>query len=776
MSQDRSNHNNFSLDTEKEYLMTFSDYMQKALYDQKWGYYGAGKVAFGNHFETLAKDMAPLLAERCFAAWKGMLQTNEILMSEPFYIYEFGAGTGAMACIFLQHVHEMSVTSKDKNWSNFYQVISYHIGEISASLMKMQSKTLELYVALGKVNIYSADAQIANPSFPKGNGVVLSNELIDAFPAHQILVTYQKENLEIFPTVVAATIPETLLQGMIQKNAQLDFEGYKRKITSLEAKWNIPSEVIQKMRKDKRWIITIKNMVNLLGANASKYSEQIKMEKWTVPITALNDTDQKNIKAMIENAKSYLVQCLKSDKGDYSKILYLHLGLAGFYQNLQSFLKKGCVITIDYGSQAYGYFQDLLRNSPLRTYSEIDMKNIGNSKCPELEYPGQQDITVDVNFSDVAEVGKQNNFEVLYFGMQDSLGGPFIDFFKILIQQFGLTQESKSIFSQTLLQNLPSSSMVYYQDMPLLTTLNTEGYQIIKLLSPISVTKEVFVKRLKEVLIWFLEQKYFSNDRENIIGVEAYFINIFKKRLSLSFDHIFSIYKEFIDSDERYAKLLLTMLRHQTLGPKGVLVKANKSSVDALLTILEKAIVEKYPHLMVAEEDLKKPKTPLVQLQEKPDESNEKVISSLFEDEVKRLIREEKFSFILKNIDQNTLEIKCIAGDSFSMTADNLRNTLENLAKLFEEKLTHQNLMNSCRLSLNLETNSFKVNANDYHVIISIEHILKAPEMGFERSGQSSVQSLFFEPPQSTNAQFIKTNQNQVSCAQDQESAGCRMQ
>jgi SAM-dependent MidA family methyltransferase len=156
---------------QKEGPISFRDFMETALYYPKLGYYNNGKNKIGadGDFYTSAN-----LTE-AFGAMIGR-QFEEMwinLDKKPFTIVEYGAGTGLLCNDILNYL---------KKNDKMYNSLSYCIIEKSSSFLKIQKKHLK-----DKVAWYDSILEI-----PKITGCVFSNEVIDNFAVHQVIM---KEHL-----------------------------------------------------------------------------------------------------------------------------------------------------------------------------------------------------------------------------------------------------------------------------------------------------------------------------------------------------------------------------------------------------------------------------------------------------------------------------------------------------------------------------------------------------------------------------------------------------
>ncbi len=159
----------------KEGPISFHDFMEMALYYPELGYYNStqNKIGAAGDFYTsanLSASFGAMIARQIEEMWRFM-DTKE------FKIVEFGAGTGLLCHDILDYL---------KNNQPLYQNLSYCIIEKSGSLRDKQQKYLT-----EKVLWYNSINEI-----PELNGCILSNELIDNFSVHQVIM--QEELMEVF--------------------------------------------------------------------------------------------------------------------------------------------------------------------------------------------------------------------------------------------------------------------------------------------------------------------------------------------------------------------------------------------------------------------------------------------------------------------------------------------------------------------------------------------------------------------------------------------------
>jgi SAM-dependent MidA family methyltransferase len=167
---------------ERDGPIRFRDFMDAALYHPKYGYYttAAGATSRGGDFVT-SPEVHPvfgtLVAKTLLELWE--------LMGCParFDVVEQGGGSGLLARDILRWAHGRQPA--------FAAALRYTLVERSAAMQVAQEGTL------GEVDLPEGVVAWAD-SLPESiEGVVLSNELIDAFPVHRV-VRRGSELLEVY--------------------------------------------------------------------------------------------------------------------------------------------------------------------------------------------------------------------------------------------------------------------------------------------------------------------------------------------------------------------------------------------------------------------------------------------------------------------------------------------------------------------------------------------------------------------------------------------------
>ncbi|MBW4473626.1 MAG: class I SAM-dependent methyltransferase [Stenomitos rutilans HA7619-LM2] len=148
--------------------------MDLALYHPRHGYYATNAAIIGERgdFFTsphLGADFGELLAEQFVEMWEVMQHPT------PFTLVEMGAGQGLLAVDILRYIQ--------RQYPEFLRSLEYVIVERAAALIAEQKRQLNASeVPDVPLHWYSLD-EIPLHSV---TGCFFSNELVDAFPVHQI--------------------------------------------------------------------------------------------------------------------------------------------------------------------------------------------------------------------------------------------------------------------------------------------------------------------------------------------------------------------------------------------------------------------------------------------------------------------------------------------------------------------------------------------------------------------------------------------------------------
>ena len=154
--------------------LTFAEYMDLVLYHPEHGYYAtnAGVIGASGDFFTsphLGADFGELLAEQFVQMWDILRRPT------PFTLVEMGAGQGLLAGDILRYAQ--------RQHPEFLRSLEYIIVERAAALIAEQQRQLKTLASSGIQLRWCSFEDIAPHSV---TGCFFSNELVDAFPVHQV--------------------------------------------------------------------------------------------------------------------------------------------------------------------------------------------------------------------------------------------------------------------------------------------------------------------------------------------------------------------------------------------------------------------------------------------------------------------------------------------------------------------------------------------------------------------------------------------------------------
>lgn len=182
--------------------ITFAEFMREALYHPQFGYYSRkDAVRFADFYTSV--DVHPifgrLLARQLAEMWDVLGRPDE------FCVAEQGAGVGRLAATILDF--------SARELTDFYSAVKYIAVEQSAARRAEHSAALGRHIAAGR----AASAHELPPRIAAG--CILSNELLDAFPVHRVIVeggelrevyvTLQRADLQSDKLVQTSAPPST---------------------------------------------------------------------------------------------------------------------------------------------------------------------------------------------------------------------------------------------------------------------------------------------------------------------------------------------------------------------------------------------------------------------------------------------------------------------------------------------------------------------------------------------------------------------------------------
>jgi SAM-dependent MidA family methyltransferase len=304
------------IENSSQQQITFAEYMELVLYHPQHGYYASNdsRISESGDFLTsphLADDFGEMLAVQLYQMWQ------VVGSPQVFRIVEMGAGQGLLAAQILDY--------SSRVYPDFFRSIDYLIIEIAPAMISAQQARLK------DLPVRWCDwDEILDRSIV---GCFLSNELIDALPVHQVIVSEDKLK-EVYVTIS-------------------------------DDDSNIFSEIIDRLSTDRLEHYWQLNNINLLDG---KYSENYRTEVNLAALEWLGKVSKK--------------------------------------------LRRGYIISIDYGYTADRYYNPIRAQGTLQCYYQHAYHN-----DPYINI-GNQDLTAHVDFTAVQNQGELLGLQTVGFIQQ----------------------------------------------------------------------------------------------------------------------------------------------------------------------------------------------------------------------------------------------------------------------------------------------------------------------------------------------------------------------
>ncbi len=288
--------------------ITFETFMDTALYHPEYGYYTSKRARIGKEGDYYTSTNVHKAFGTCIM--RQIEEMSGIMQSRPLNLVEFGAGRGLLCADILSSAREKAPA--------LFQVLRYFIVEKSPDFIEKQKRHLKEMGLIDKVSWVSD----LKEGLAEGIGIVVSNELVDAFPVHKVRYSNGRWN-EIYVTLENGRFVEA--EDTLSDQRLSDF------LTKLE------------------------------GPFEEGYTTEV------------------NLRAL------------------------------DWIREVGDTLKKGFVITIDYGYPQRGLYSSERNRGTLMCYYRHQA-----SEDPYVNI-GEQDITSHVDFTSLAEAGKIAGLEVTGF-------------------------------------------------------------------------------------------------------------------------------------------------------------------------------------------------------------------------------------------------------------------------------------------------------------------------------------------------------------------------
>ncbi|MEO1637416.1 MAG: SAM-dependent methyltransferase [Cyanobacteria bacterium J06631_9] len=216
--------------------ITFSKFMELALYHPQFGYYATPGSIIGPQGDFITSphmghDFGEVIAEQFADMWVALGRPKR------FDLVEMGAGQGLIAGDAIAHLQT--------HYPQCFQALNYIIIEKSAALQVEQQKRLSHWQAQGVSITWETLENISKNTLV---GCAFSNELVDAFPVH-LVELHQEQLKEVWVTYTSDKEFTSLLADLSTsrlvdyfKFIDIDFrtghaEGYRTEVNLAALDW-----------------------------------------------------------------------------------------------------------------------------------------------------------------------------------------------------------------------------------------------------------------------------------------------------------------------------------------------------------------------------------------------------------------------------------------------------------------------------------------------------------------------------------------------------------
>ena len=182
--------------------ITFEAFMDMALYYPGLGYYTSPGSVIGRKGDFYTSShlhpiFGAMIARQLMEMWEHMG------MPEDFHAVEIGGGAGYLCKDILNYLCDSSQKSKpSKKITEFLKSLKYVMVELNPEFQKSQRELL------GELGRKVKWIKSLNDLSHKINGCILSNELLDAFPVH--IVMMRDELKEVFVNFISGDFMEQI--------------------------------------------------------------------------------------------------------------------------------------------------------------------------------------------------------------------------------------------------------------------------------------------------------------------------------------------------------------------------------------------------------------------------------------------------------------------------------------------------------------------------------------------------------------------------------------
>jgi SAM-dependent MidA family methyltransferase len=289
--------------------------------------------------------------------------------------------------------------------------VAYRIYETSPSLRDRQRTLLGRDAAVAAGDARRPGETLAR-DFPDGvKGLVLTNEVPDAFGVHKLFLTPDGDARAVLVVPRAGpALGDAVGAPLGQRIADTD----RRIRQAFALDPNVQNAGDHYLDAE-----TYAAVMTALAGHDEAARDALLAALWFEETTVPAAEIPALAAHLAANAAEYATALAAEGAG---VVLYVNVHADRFIRELGSSLASGFIVTIDYGDTTWGLVQGARRcEFPFRVYG--DQQDFVPRPNDPYALPGTQDLTADVDFTALAQAGRGSGLEVVHFGPERDVTG-----------------------------------------------------------------------------------------------------------------------------------------------------------------------------------------------------------------------------------------------------------------------------------------------------------------------------------------------------------------
>ncbi len=368
-------------------------WMQHGLYDPEAGYYAAGRVRFGHKadFWTFPTRLSPafgtLLAQHLAGLRQRLVDAGALADDAPFQVVELGAGDGTLSRDLLDAAAGWH--DAEPAFAGLSRTLIVRVGERAPALVLRQvaaagpwsTATLPDHPDVPRFGHLRQTAADLLPTLAPFVGVILHNELLDVWP-HEL----------VLPAATAAAAPQRLTVAATPAGAPAPLAA---------------DALVAAMRA---------------AYAAGDAAGALAIATHAGPLDGAADADAEAIAAWLAALGPWLAHRRAASAEPVAMLVCP--GVPALTRWAADALQAGWMLTVDYGAGVDHQLDPAPALAQLRLFPEPAAPPQfapAAAALVDLDWPGRQDVTVDIDMSHLAWSGAQHGLLPIAHGPQGLL-------------------------------------------------------------------------------------------------------------------------------------------------------------------------------------------------------------------------------------------------------------------------------------------------------------------------------------------------------------------